>query len=114
LESQKVILGYIYGIEMSRFGFRAYRFLICSRRNCSSAWNRLLEFARESPFVLCVIQCVGQWDFELIVEVESTNQLDAIAERLQRDFSDIVDELRRLPVSEFFKSGGFPFAKPAF
>ncbi len=108
LRRKHILVGPVYSIEAEKFGFIPFRFHIALRGIHPSHRTRLFEFCKKNLYVTSFVECLGEWDLSLRVEVPTT--LDAIA--LQRDLYDLFPEsvsyVQVLPVITEHKFSGLP------
>jgi DNA-binding Lrp family transcriptional regulator len=111
MERDRILLGYAFGMNTEWFGIRSYRILLSTRKNDQATWESLVGFCRRAKNVVCLIQCVGIWDFELHVETERSEEVGRVANALRQHLADGLLDLRRLSVTEFLKASSYPFTQ---
>ncbi len=62
-----------------------------------------IEYLRDLPRLVYFIKALGEWDYELNLEVENIAQYREIMMGLTREFSDIVRDYHGMPVSNVYK-----------
>lgn len=78
LEKDRLIQGYTVVINHDRIGQLHYKTLLLLN-NCTADERReLLEHCRRHSRVQYIIKSIGEWDYELTLEVESVEQLRSI------------------------------------
>ena len=65
--------------------------------------QRFFECCRTQPLITYTIKALGEWDYELNVEVADVGEFRALMKELTREFSDIVRQYYALPVSDIHK-----------
>ncbi|MFT4249974.1 MAG: Lrp/AsnC family transcriptional regulator [Candidatus Woesearchaeota archaeon] len=83
LEKKNIIVGYSANISLNKIGKHYYKAGITLETNTSK--KTLMQFAEKNPNTIYVDETLGEYDFEINVEVDS-NQA----------FEDILNELKQL------------------
>lgn len=65
------------------------------------------------PHVICLIRCVGNWDYEAIVEVGNAADLPQVYQDLFTALGERVASIRSVPLFRYLKLTCFPFSRPA-
>ena len=112
LEKQKVIAGYVYQVDASRYGMSHYRLLIYAKGLNRSFGKTLYQFAERHRSITYFLQTLGDWDFELGAEVENNEQVVTLTQELYNSFSSDLNTVKVLPLFGHAKISNFPF-KPA-
>lgn len=84
LESSGIIQNYIHLISARKLGYEVYRLLVHARGFSQQLKDSLFEFARNEDSVVNFIHCIGDWDFEMTVEVAQSSEITALIQRLNR------------------------------
>src|SRR3989344_5891027 len=50
----------------------------------------LMEYCRMNSNIVYIVKCLGQWDFEIDIEVENTEKFREILMKFKTTFSDII------------------------
>ncbi len=103
LRREKIIKGYRLILNHSLVGFINYYVLINLNYRSQAQLEKFTAYCRALPHVNYFIKAVGEWDFELNVEVESVQQYRSMIMDLTRQFSDIVRDYQAMTVSEVYK-----------
>jgi DNA-binding Lrp family transcriptional regulator len=111
LESQGIIIGYVYGIASQAFGMEAYRLLVHTKGFDYELWQKVFSFCAQHPHIVCLFQCIGSWDYEFEVEVEDRQQIANIAQEIHEFLGPSVISITTLPIFSFPKSTGYPYSK---
>jgi DNA-binding Lrp family transcriptional regulator len=111
LRRKHILVGTVYSIEAEKFGFIPFRFHISLRGIHPNHRTALFDFCKKNLYVTSFVECMGEWDLSLRVEVPSS--LAAIA--LQRQFYDsfpaAIAHVQVLPVVTEHKFSGFPLLR---
>ena len=98
LEEQQVIEGYVYFTSAAALGMQTYKFLVYLRGFLPGVRDRLYEFCLKHKNVVNLIECLGNWDFEIGVEVERQQDTTEVARELYAEFSELIQDIQILPV----------------
>ena len=109
LTERGILRGFAYGVNAGVFGMQTYRLLIYMKRISLEAKRELHAFCRQHRNVFAFIECLGSWDFELKVEVESAEQLTEVMELLYERFGTALQTIKVLTVLQTRKLEFYPF-----
>ena len=104
MEESGIIVGYVYGMVSHRFGIQTYRLLIYTRGLGEQAWKKMHAIAKSEPNVVLLVQCLGSWDFEMLIEVEEGRTVDSVLQSLYRELGNELLSIKTLPLFRFLKS----------
>lgn len=93
LEELGVIKGLVQHIRAVRFGLQVRRLLVSCRHLDDVSRRLFYEHFIAIPEVVVVVECLGEWDFELTIEVQDGRVLQKIASDLKQTFSEQVKEI---------------------
>ena len=86
LERLQVVQGYEYLFSPGTLGKRKYRFLLAADLRNGKTLERLLALSSEDQRIIVMNECLGDWEFELLIHIgegESISQFtDLLASRL--------------------------------
>ncbi len=108
LEQSGIIKGYSYWVSASRLGMEPYIILIYVRGINPKFKLELNRFARDEVRVVYVIESMGNWDYELGIEVQSNKDLTLITERLYDQFGTDLKTIKVVPILDYLKFKSFP------
>ena len=111
LEKAGVIPGYIYRLRLSDLGALTYRILIYGRGIDQELSKKLYDYAKKHPHILHFIECVGAWDFELGLEIYSSEQLNEVLGQLYDNFGGSIGAVKTLQIFKHLKYSGYPFSE---
>lgn len=109
LEEIGVIEGYIYRLRLAQFGAQTYRLLIYTKGLEKGFTGRFYKFCAEHPNILHLFECLGAWDFEVGIEVYSSEAATEVVQDLYQKFSDTLSEVKMLQIFKHLKYSGYPF-----
>lgn len=102
LEKRGVILGYSYSIDPYKIGYSSFDLLIKTSSRTTSFKKDFFEFSAAHPHIVGLTECIGQWQYEVRIEVTSTSEATKISQEISRKFSqnihkiDIVNVIKEL------------------
>ncbi|MCB0337675.1 MAG: winged helix-turn-helix transcriptional regulator, partial [Bdellovibrionales bacterium] len=108
LEEQGVIRSYVYWIDSSMLGRQMYVFRISTRGFPVGLRDKLFQFAANESLVVYALRTIGQWDFELGVEVSTAQQVSHMTQRIHDVFQTDVVSVQPIPVVRYHKVVGYP------
>lgn len=105
-----VIIGTVYGMSSQLLGMQSFRLLVYTKGFDFNALDALHRFALENPYVLCLFQMIGSWDYEFEIEVQNAQDTFAIAQEIYEALADRIVTVKTIPLLSFPKSTGYPFS----
>jgi DNA-binding Lrp family transcriptional regulator len=108
LQANGVIAGYLHIINERLLGVQEYKLLVSVRAISQPLREELTQYAAAHPSVIRFIECFGEWDFELDIEVFESQQLGTIVESLYERFGGYLNSVRILQAFEHIKFNPFP------
>lgn len=109
LEQAGIIGGYYYLIDPNKIGMQSFLFLVGVKGATPELKKRLGEFARLHPNVVVFLQTIGNWDFELAIDVEDARESIRISEQLHERFGSSLRFVKVLPSFGYPKVLEYPF-----
>lgn len=82
LQSSRVILGTIYRVNLSQFGYYPFRALIQVEEQNPDVRQAFYEFAAQRPEVTTLDVSLGHWDFELRIELKDPSLINHFSDDL--------------------------------
>src|SRR3989344_4558251 len=103
LEKSGVIRHYNIVPNESKFPYLHYKVLI-GFRNISEEREKILrEYSRTNSNIVYIVKSLGQWEFEIDLEVESAEHFREIMMDLKKTFSDILKDYSALHIYQIHK-----------
>jgi Lrp/AsnC family transcriptional regulator len=93
LEKKGLIQGYWTYIRPQKFGMQSYRLLLYLQNMDEQSRARLFTCVNENPHMLLAIETVGEWNFEITLEVETHEELQRYISDLRNQFSSIIKKI---------------------
>jgi len=102
LEEQQIITGYHTSFDSSEYNYTTYNVLIKVSISTNQLRKNIESFCEEHPYIIWLISTIGNWDFEVGVEVENQKQFqkivdsikDIIPQNIQVDFVTVFKQLK--------------------
>jgi len=89
LTKKKIIEGFTTYIKAQNFGMQSYRLLINLQNKDEKTRNSLFSYVNSNPHMILAIETLGEWNFEITLEVESHEQLQQEISNLRKNFQTI-------------------------
>jgi Lrp/AsnC family leucine-responsive transcriptional regulator len=103
MERQRIIVRYSLIIDAQVLGNINYYVLVYLNYPTTERLCSFVEYCRQHPRMSYLIKALGEWDYELNLEVESLEQYRSIMMELTRKYSDIIRDYQGMPVSKVLK-----------
>jgi len=87
LEKSGIIAGYNVNIDYKKLGVEYYKFNFCFSNNIN--YSSLVEFAKTLPQTIYVDETLGDFDFELNLEVHNKNEAIEIIDKIKKQFGGL-------------------------
>lgn len=100
LEREKVIVKYGAFIDSSKLGLQNFYVLIYLSSFSPMREKGFVETCRKNSRIVTIVKALGEWDYELSLEVASVDEYRRIMMDLTREFSDIIRDYAGLIVTE--------------
>lgn len=108
LEEKKVITGYIYTIDSLQLGMHTFQMLLFTKGLHKGLRNKLYSFAKKHQFVVQYVRTIGEWDYELTVELPRSEMLHDFVQELYDTFGEQIKKTSVLPLFQYYKESYFP------
>jgi DNA-binding Lrp family transcriptional regulator len=96
LERGGVIVGWQYCIAPAKLGVQTFKLLIAVQRYDRQLEKEMERFCEADNHIVECIQCLGSWDYECTVEVETPQQLGQLRSTLHERFKDQIASVRAI------------------
>ncbi len=110
LQERNVIEGQLMAVDCTRYGYQSFKLLIYSKGVDSQVSLALQKFCDRNPFVTYLIECLGNWDYEIGIEVAQTEQVTGIMQEIYEEFGSAVSNVKLLAKFKDIKFRWFPGA----
>lgn len=109
LELNKIICGYYYQINSQLLGVQSFLLLVNVKGFTEKMRKRFVLFCKEHPNIVVLIEAIGNWDFELEVEVEDSREIRTLTQELHDSFGTYIQSIKVLPSFGYPKVREYPF-----
>lgn len=110
LKERGVLVSEFWLVDSSKLGMQSFELLVHAKGVRANLSERLLAFAKNHPRIVHFVEGIGEWDFELGVEVENAQDIVAVTEDLHEAFADDISAVKTLPLFANLKYSLYPFA----
>lgn len=101
LEEHNIITGYYRGLNPIALGMQTYNISV-RNLNAKNGDTRLRNFARAHPNIVHLVQCLGSWEYELVVECENPSIVSSLVDEMSEVVGEGIDT-EILPVFDYVK-----------
>lgn len=108
LEQEKIITKYNILINPDSLNMIRYKVLIHLNIFSPERVHKFLDFCRVKDSITYIIKALGQWNYELDMEVTSIDEYRNIMMLIMNDFSDIIREYDTLIIRKIYKYNFYP------
>ncbi len=108
LKESGIIRAYIHWINPATLNRTCYIFRINVRGVPSRFAHRLFSYLDGERDVLFALRCVGPWDYEIGVELESAQDVSELANRLYQKFREEILSVQPIPILRYLLVRGYP------
>ena len=108
LTEKGVVAGYILGIDCTKYQYQAYKLLIYSRGSNPKISAQLQAFCERSANATYLIECLGEWDYEMGLEVGSHEEVSRIMQEIFEEFGSELNTIKVLSKFRDLKLRWFP------
>lgn len=109
LEEQGVVQGYIYRYRLGTFGGIGYRICIQAKGVSRIMSTELYAFAAAHPHIIHYIEYMGEWDYELGIEVRKAAHVNELIGQLHHRFGQLIGTVKVFSMVQHLKYSGYPF-----
>mgnify|MGYP001568255348 CR=1 FL=1 len=93
MEKRNLIQGYSSYICTQKYGVQSYRLLINVEHINELKRKELFSYIGANSFMILGIETVGEWNFEITLEVENHEQLQKQISQLRNHFEDTIKKI---------------------
>jgi DNA-binding Lrp family transcriptional regulator len=108
LEERGVIVAYAFSFDVVSIGRFPCIFMLQMKTPSRDLRRRLQSFMTAEPESICLLSCVGSWDYELSIAAESPSHAAEFQRRLLDRFSSDIAQVRSLTPLKTHKLEPFP------
>jgi len=104
----KVLRGSWLQVNIESVGLSRYKLLVYSRGFVAGFADKLKLFCRQHRNVDYFIECLGEWDFEIGLIVDSHDKVMETTQEIYDQFGDAIKVVKVLPLIQILKLSQFP------
>ena len=108
LENKNIITKYNIVLNHNKLNQVHYKVLIYLNDFSPKRVSEFTDFCKSVNKVVYIIKTLGEWNYELDIEVESIDQYRDIMMQITNEFSDIIKDYNFLIVRRIYKYNLFP------
>lgn len=86
-----------------------FEVLIYAKSITKNLRNEIFNFSKAHPNIAYFLHCIGEWDFELGVEVEKAEEINGVVKKLYERFGKDLATVKILPLFRSLKLSWYPF-----
>ncbi|MDX9754172.1 MAG: Lrp/AsnC family transcriptional regulator [bacterium] len=108
LETEKIVTKYNILTNPDALNMIRYKVLIHLNIFSPERVFKFLDFCRTENSIVYIIKALGQWNYELDMEVHSIDEHRRIMMQIMNDYSDIIRDYDTLIIRKVYKYNFFP------
>ena len=96
LQERGIILRFLYLLSPLTLQMNTFKLLLYTRGFTSKHHTQLFDYCHRHPKITTLIRCIGNWDYELGVEVSPASELVEVVKELRKHFGANVAAIEEL------------------
>jgi len=110
LVKKNIIGGYTILLQPTVFNFQAFQLNIVTKDITEEQVKHLFSYCKKHPNIIFAIKVLGDWNIELIYEVENAKKMQEQLINLRNTFSTIIKDVELINLFEdYIKLNHYPF-----
>lgn len=109
LKSSGVIVGSYYNFRGDQVGIISFLCLISTKGLGSVFREKALAFCNSHPKIVVLVESIGSWDFEFVIDAFSAEEAMRTSEQLLDYFGRDINWLKMIPLFSYPKVHEYPF-----
>ncbi len=109
LQKEGIVKGWVYSIDPRLIGMLDYRLLVTMKQVDQATRQAFFSFCAKHPNISTLVRCIGSWDYEVGIEVESQERVTELVQSIYEAFGATVRSVKSIPIFECFKTSMYPF-----
>jgi DNA-binding Lrp family transcriptional regulator len=97
LKQQHILIGYGFTLNLNALGIQTYRVFVYARGLQVALRDDLYKYSAKHPNICVFVECLGDWDFELVVEVSEVRQVFDLTQDMREVFGDRIERIELVP-----------------
>lgn len=107
---EEIIGGFTILLQPNTFGYQSFQVNITTQNINEEKLKKLLFYCKTHPNIIFFIKVLGDWNIELIYEVEDVKNMQENLIDLRNQFSDIIKDIELVNLFEdYIKLNHYPF-----
>lgn len=107
LERLKIIKGYILVPNEEKYPYLHYKVLLSLRNSSDEFEKKFFQYCKINPNIVYIVKALGQWDYELDIEVENVEKFRNIMMDIKTEFQDNLKDYTPLNIYKVHKYNFF-------
>lgn len=103
LKKNRVLRCFTAHINPAKYGYHRYKTCIKLAEYSEKIKERIEAFCEQMPNVVYYLNCVGQWDYEIDFDVESSEQYQRYLRQFRNLFGSQIEDLETLEIFHAYK-----------
>ena len=109
---EEIVGGFTILLQPNSFGYQSFQVNIVTQNINKEILKKFLFYCKAHPNIIFLIKVLGDWNIELIYEVENSKKMQENLIELRDRFSNIIKEIELLNLFEdYIKLDHYPFNK---
>ena len=96
-------MGQTIELNLKYLGRQTHKILVFAKGTTPELSEHLYKLNAKHSIVSHYIECLGPWDYELNIEVESLNEVTEFCNELQREYGESISDIVALNVAVVHK-----------
>jgi len=113
LEKKGIIGRYSCLLNVSKLGYVFCKVFLTLHFVNREKENELYQFCLQHENITLFLYCIGHWDFEMNIKIESMSAFHDLLKEIKTRFSEIIKECESVVIFKEHKFNRFPGAYPA-
>ncbi len=93
LKKDNIIYDYRIGLNLDKLGFKFFKCIIFTKNLAVEQIQKLKSYCSMHQNIVHLVECVGDWDFEIEYEIDSEEKFSECIKELRYDFKDIIKDI---------------------
>lgn len=110
LEKEKLIGGYTISLEPEKIGYQSFQLNVSLQNINNGRLKDILDYCKDNKNIIFAIKTLGDWNFEIIYEIENAKKMQECILDLRNRFQEIIKDIELLNLFEdYIKLDHYPF-----
>ncbi|PIN80124.1 hypothetical protein COV11_04665 [Candidatus Woesearchaeota archaeon CG10_big_fil_rev_8_21_14_0_10_30_7] len=98
LEKEEIIYDYRISINLEKIGYKFYKCLISLKKGNPKQIHKFLTYCQQQKNIIHVVECLGNWDIEPEIEIESEQKYYALLQEIREKFKEIIKNIETINI----------------